>query len=130
LTLIEGDNLTLNFDDGRVVLKTQDSHAFNCELPVVGTPSDADVLVINVMAKATKWEISSCAVATEFNKQLLPNEMAILIPLTDGCVFNGDVEMFAPGKHETLVVSGTCHLSCKSLNTKFLKAVLKNKSEK
>lgn len=106
LTLVEGDELALEFENQREVLKKNQSLRFDCELPVTGRPSDADVMVINIMARRTGYNLGSCAVTTEISENLEAGEMAVAIPLSDGWAFPMDVKPIVPAKHDAVIFSG------------------------
>lgn len=85
ITLVRGDALTLDFDDGREQLQKGQSLRFNSALSPHGTPAPGGVEVINVMARRGVWRIRSCAI-TETRRHGLTGAMRLFIVATHGAV--------------------------------------------
>lgn len=65
ITLIEGEGLTLQFDDHAVEMVVGQPHSFDSGLTPVGIPKDGPVRVLNVMAARDNWRLGQAAILSE-----------------------------------------------------------------
>jgi environmental stress-induced protein Ves len=78
ITLIEGEGLTLAFDDRNVELAIGQPYRFDSGLTPVGMPKGGPVRVVNVMAAREIWQVAPASVLTE-GMALLPEQQGLTI---------------------------------------------------
>jgi environmental stress-induced protein Ves len=114
ITLIEGEGLSLEFDDKIENLRLFDSLYFDTSLAPVGEPIGGSVRVINVMVRRAVWEINCCKVVAELQASCGQGEMILLCALSDDCsVLIDGVEKILL-RYDSLIVTDKCTVKASS----------------
>lgn len=107
LTVVKGDDLTLEFDHQTEHLRLFESMRFGCELPVVGTPGTSNVEVINVMVRESRYKIETCSITNNIECEISQDAMMLIIPLSQDWVVWCGREKLRPRQEETLLIDGS-----------------------
>lgn len=99
ITLIEGEGLTLEFDDRNVELAIGQPYRFDSGLTPVGMPKGGPVRVVNVMAARETWQLAPASVLTEdMALQPEPQGLTIVFALRGTSGLSGSQETVTLGE--------------------------------
>lgn len=123
ITPIEGEQLSLVFDDTESQLSLYQSLRFDSALTPMGRPLSGPIKVINVMAKRHSWNFISCDVTDQDEYDIQSGELLFVFAL-EGCQVKSGDEVLDIAKHGAVLVTGAARVSVISTDSRVLQAHL------
>ena len=106
ITLVKGQELTLDFDTHSDRLTQGQSLPFDSALAPLGTPTPGGVEVINIMARRGDWQIASCAVTEARTHRVPGSAHLVLLPIDGAATVATDTETRILGPLDTALCAG------------------------